>query len=361
MLAFEKPDDRTDHGRTAPADPPRVPITIVTGYLGSGKTTLISALLQAPEMAGTAVIVNELADVGIDQSVIADAGASGVVLLSNGCLCCARGTDLANAVRQLLAFGPAGGRPIERVLIETSGAADPGPLVRQVCFDPHLRSRLRYGGVLCLFDAAFGPDHLDRDPVGYRQLALADMVLVTKTDLVDPEATAAVIARLRALNAVPLVTTEPSDAGDFLSGRSREAGRAGSPTWLGTGAEAAEVTHAAEIGSWSIRASAPIDWPIAEQAMRTLFDRHGDHILRTKGIIHTRDDARPLVIHGIGRHFHRPLRLRGWDGAAGEGGEGRAPATRLVVIGFPPSQQAAEEIAAVLGGVATKDAPLARF
>ncbi len=123
------------------------------------------------------------------------------------------------------------------------------------------------------------------------------MVLVTKTDLVDPEAAAAVIARLRALNAVPLVTTEPSDAGDFLSGRSREAGRAGSPTWLGgravgpawlgTATEAAEVTHAAEIGSWSIRASAPIDWPIAEQAMRTLFDRHGDHILRTKGIIHT--------------------------------------------------------------------------
>lgn len=344
MLVFDKTDDRADEGAPAPSVQARLPVAIVTGYLGSGKTTLIAALLRQPDMAGTAVIVNELADVGIDQSVIADAGASDVVLLSNGCLCCARGTDLANAVRRLIGFGQSGGHSLRRLLIETSGAADPAPIVRQVCFDPQLRGRMRYGGVLCLFDAAFGPGHVERDPVGYRQLALADMILVTKSELVTSSDLAQRVAWLRRLNPVPPVTIARDEATDFLGGNNRDAGRAGTAAWLGGAAAPMAESHDAEIGAWSISAVDAIDWPVAEQTMRVIFDRHGDHILRTKGIIRTREDPRPLVIHGINRHFHRPLRLGKWEGD---------PETRIVVIGFPQTGSAAEEIATGLGGMVT--------
>lgn len=346
MLIYGKPEVRIDAGAAMASVPARVPFTIVTGYLGSGKTTVIAALLQEPDMSGTAVIVNELADIGIDQSVIADAGASDVVLLSNGCLCCARGTDLANAVRRLVGFGQTEGQGITRLLIETSGASDPAPIVRQVCFDPQLRGRLRYGGVLCLFDAVFGPGQIDRDPVGYRQLALADTILVTKTDLLATSELPERLAWLRRLNSVPLVTVRKSDALDFLSGRGRDLGQAGGPSWLGGAATPVEDMHVSEIGSWSIAASDAVEWPVVEQGLRGIFDRHGDHILRTKGIIRTKEDPRPLVIHGINRHFHRPLRLRSWDGE---------PKTRLVVIGFPQVRDAAQEIGRCLGGTATRD------
>lgn len=351
MLLYDKPEGRIDAGAVTPTAQTRLPVTIVTGYLGSGKTTLISEMVRAPDMSVTAVIVNELADIGIDQSVIADAGAGEVVLLSNGCLCCARGTDLANTVRRLVNAGHAGGQTIQRILIETSGAADPASIARQVSFDPSLRNKVRYGGVLCLFDAAFGPGHLERDSVGYRQIALADMLYVTKTDLVSPAVTAELTTWLGRLNAVPVITTAIGDAVDFLTGRSRAAGKAGSIGWLGGAAAPAGTPHEAEIGSWSIRSKVSIDWPLAEQALRIIYDRHGDHILRTKGIIWTRDDTRPLVIHGINRHFHRPLRLRGWEGE---------PATRLVVIGFPQAGEAAEEIARVLDGVAAGGTRVAR-
>jgi G3E family GTPase len=340
VLAYERQRPGARDGTASPSAAARLPVTIVTGYLGSGKTTLIAELLRAPDMSGTAVIVNELAEIGIDQSIIAEAGAGEVVLLSNGCLCCARGTDLANTVGRLAEAARTGSRSIERLLIETSGAADPASIIRQINFNPQLRSAVRYGGVLCLFDAAFGRDHMERDPVGYRQIALADMILVTKTDLVEPATTAELLSWLAGLNRVPQVTTSVADAADFLTGRSRNAGRAGSIAWLGV-AEEAGAPHAADIGSWSIEVDEAIDWNLAEQTLRVIYDRLGDDILRTKGIIRTRDDDRPLVIHGINRHFHRPLRLGSWDGA---------PRTRLVVIGFAGAHRAAEEIAGVLGG-----------
>jgi G3E family GTPase len=318
-------------GVTAPA---RLPVTVVTGTLGSGKTTLIAALLAAPDMSGTAVIVNELAEIGIDQQVLGDAGDGEVVLLSNGCLCCARGTDLAQAVRRLIGTGRSATRPIERILIETSGAADPAPILRQVCFDPQLRGLLRYGGVLCLFDAAFGEGMLAHDPVGYRQIALADMVLVTKTDLVDAADAAARIAALKSLNAAAVITSDKDQALAFLAGSGGPVGKAGSQSWLGV-ATGADEMHPAVIGTWSLSVEAAIDWPAAEQILRGIYDRHGDAILRTKGVIWTEGDPRPLVIHGIHRHFHRPIRLKAWEAE---------PGTRMVVIGLAGAAEAARAI-----------------
>lgn len=337
MLKYAVPDTRPQTG--AIAAPGRVPVFLVTGYLGSGKTTLISELLQAPDMAGTAVIVNELAEIGIDQAVIGDVDKAEVVLLSNGCLCCGRGTDLSNTVRRLIAAGRSGGQKLQRILIETSGAADPAPIVRQICFEPQLRSHLRYGGVLCLFDTMFGDGLLEHDPVGYRQIALADMVLLTKADIGAASVGDAARARIAALNAAAEITLDRGRAGDFLNGNAGSLSRAGSRSWLGSAVEADDKSHPRMLGTWTVRIPGVLDWARAEPAMRNVYDRLGEAILRTKGLIHTKDDKRPLVIHGINRHFHRPVRLSRWEGT---------PETRIVLIGTENAAQAAREITGLL-------------
>ncbi len=342
------PSQQADQGAAAVNSAGRVPVYIVTGYLGSGKTTLIAELLGDPAMAGTAVIVNELAEVGIDQTVLSDAQGEDVVLLSNGCLCCGRGTDLANAIRRLLRRAQTGGTQIARILIETSGAADPGPIARQVCFDPQLRASLRYGGVLCLFDSLFGEGLLARDPVGYRQLALADTVLLTKTDLSDEAAAGRAAAMVRALNATAEVSTDRAAARAFLSAVESLAERASSVRWFSSAMATPPWAHEATVGTWTIRLAAALDWPQAEMAMRAIYDRYGEAILRTKGVVRTIDDARPLVIHGINRHFHRPVRLRAWDGD---------PETRLVLIGMAGTEQAAREIEEALARYCVVEEP----
>lgn len=332
---LKPPVQQADQGAAAVNSAARVPVYIVTGYLGSGKTTLIAELLGDPAMAGTAVIVNELAEAGIDQTVLADAQGDDVVLLSNGCLCCGRGTDLANAIRQLLRRAQTGGTQIARILIETSGAADPGPIARQVCFDPQLRASLRYGGVLCLFDTMFGEGLLARDPVGYRQLALADTVLLTKADLSGETGAEDAVAKVRALNATAEVSSDRAVARAFLSAVESLAERASSIRWFSSAMATPPWAHEATVGTWTIRLNGTLDWPRAEMAMRAIYDRHGEAILRTKGVIRTVDDPRPLVIHGINRHFHRPVRLKAWDGD---------PETRLVLIGMTDTGMAAREI-----------------
>jgi G3E family GTPase len=337
MLTYKNPITGPEKGVVAM--PGRVPVFVVTGYLGSGKTTLIAELLKAPDMVGTAVIVNELAEIGIDQAVIGDGNEAEVVLLSNGCLCCGRGTDLSNTVRRLIGGSRSGGQKLERILIETSGAADPAPILRQICFEPQLRNHLRYGGVLCLFDTMFGEGLLLRDPVGYRQIALADMVLLTKTDLSGSDACDEARHKIGSLNGVAAITADRRMANAFLAGHSGSIGRAGSQSWLGTAVEAEEMSHPQEIGTWTVRIQGAIDWTRAELSMRNVYDRLGDAVLRTKGLIHTKGDPRPLVIHGINRHFHRPLRLKDWDGE---------PETRIVIIGLEQAGQAASEITRLL-------------
>lgn len=332
---LKPPVQQADLGAAAVNPAARVPVFIVTGYLGSGKTTLIAELLGDPAMAGTAVIVNELAEAGIDQTVLADAQGDDVVLLSNGCLCCGRGTDLANAIRQLLQRARAGETQIARILIETSGAADPGPIARQVCFDPQLRASLRYGGVLCLFDTMFGEGLLARDAVGYRQIALADTVLLTKTDLAGDAAADLAAAKVLSLNATAEVSADRAVARTFLSARESLAERASSIRWFSSAMATPPWAHEATVGTWTIRLDGALDWPRAEMLMRAIYDRYGEAILRTKGVINTLDDPRPLVIHGINRHFHRPIRLRNWDGEA---------ETRLVLIGLAGTENAAREI-----------------
>lgn len=342
-MAFSLPDapPGASAARRPKADAAvRVPVVVVSGYLGSGKTTLIASLLSRPVMAGTAVIVNELAAAGIDQSIIADAGAEDVVLLSNGCICCAAGSDLRNAVARVLALRAGRAAPA-RILIETSGAADPGPVLRQVCFDPVLRNRVRYGGVIVTFDAENGLAMLDRDPVGLRQIGLADRLLMTKADIADAGQIAAARALLSSLNPNAPIIQSGDDAARFIAASGRGISAAAMTAWLGAEGADAPPAHDRRLSTWSVFGTGRTDWSRAEPILRRSFDRLGDAVIRTKGIVWTAGDDRPLVIHGIGRHFNRPVRLSAWDGE---------PRSRFVVIGLPEAAAVAEAAAEAIGG-----------
>lgn len=325
---------------------PRVPVVVISGYLGSGKTTFIASLLNQTDMQGTAVIVNELAEVGIDQSILTDAGADDVLLLSNGCLCCGGGSDLRNAVARLLATSQNTGQPIKRILLETSGAADPGPIMKQICFDPMLRSQVRYAGVMTLFDAQHGQNMLARDPVGFRQIALADHILLTKTDITEKAQANDASQFVAGLNPNAEISPLRAEAEQFIAQAGRGVAATDATKWVG---KPVSETHSHShdehqiLTTWSIRGGKPLDWRLVEQKFHAIFEQHGEDVLRTKGILWTAGDNRPLVIHGINRHFHRPVRLTTWEGE---------PYSRLVVIGFAGAAAAATKLGEIIGGQA---------
>jgi G3E family GTPase len=322
----------------------RTPVVVITGYLGAGKTTFISELLRRPGMEGAAVIVNELAAVGVDQAILADCGADEVVVLANGCLCCAAGGDLRNAVARVLRSRAAGAPP-RLILIETSGAADPGPILRQICLDPLLRSQVRNGGVLTLFDCRLGRDMLARDPVGLRQIGLADAVLISKADLAGASERAEAAAYVRSLNPSARIVEDREAGFGWIAAAGKGVAGIDLREWLG--AVAPSASHDGRLLTWSLESGERLDWARVEPALAAAFDLHGEAALRTKGVLWTSGDERPLVIQGIGRHFHRPVRLSGWS---------FPPSTRLAIIGFPEAAPAIPLISAAIGGVVSSNA-----
>jgi len=318
----------------------RIPVSLVTGFLGSGKTTLIRALLRQPGMAGTAVIVNEFGAVGIDDAIFAEAvDQDDVILLANGCLCCAAGDDLAEAVWMLTCR--TADRP-RRIVVETSGLADPAPSLRRMMADPRLRRAIRLDALIATIDAVHGPETLDTQPVAVRQGAVADRRVITKTDLVRPEAVTALEARLVALNPCSSVSFASHGAidADLLFGATLfdpRTGEADVDRWLGLGGHR-RLPHGARdtirfdggpahdptVGARLIQEERPLDWTRLSPRLGEVVARYGERILRLKGVLHTSDDDRPLVIHGVQRVFHAPVRLARWS---------RAPATSIIVIG----------------------------
>jgi G3E family GTPase len=345
---------------TAQAGSARVPVSLVTGFLGSGKTTLIAALLKQPAMDGTAVVVNEFGAVGIDDAIFAEAlDEDNVVLLANGCLCCAPGDDLARTVWNLTRRQP---KPPRRIVIETSGMADPAAALRRLMGDPRLRQAIRLDALVATVDAVNGLKSLDEQPVAQRQCAVADRRLITKTDLAGPSASKALAERLLALNPgapVAFVSHGEIDA-DRLFGASlfnSGNGDANADRWLGIEGHRAlpdgdadgsirfsrGPAHDHAVGSWLIEEARPVDWDVLSPRLGDIVARHGDRLLRVKGIVRTVGDERPLVIHGVQRVFHAPVRLQRWT---------RAPATSIVVIGDSGARTAIELIAGALGRAA---------
>jgi len=305
-----------------------IPVSVITGFLGSGKTTLLRHLLRDPAMGRTAVIMNEFGEVGLDHELI-EASDEQFVQLTTGCLCCKVRSDLVLTLGDLAARRAAGTvPPFERVVVETTGLADPAPILQALMTDRDLADVYTLGTVVTTADAVNGLSTLERHEQSTRQAAVADRIVVTKTDL--PEASPAELgARLRALNpgALLLEAVQGALAADALFDvgldRARASGRA-VDAWLATGhaetprrhlpaAMAQRHEHDASIRSFCMVRDEPVSAVALALFLEALADNCGGALLRVKGIVHVAERPQgPAVIHGVQHVFHPPQWLEAW-------------------------------------------------
>ena len=286
----------------------RIPVTVVTGFLGSGKTTLIRELLRTPEGANTAVVINEFGEVGIDDALLR-ASSEATVLLGNGCLCCTVRSDLQESLRTLFAERAQGRVPsFQRVVIETSGLADPGPVLQTFASDRALGEEFHLQALVTVVDAPGGMGNLARMPEARQQVALADRIVLSKTDRADAAGVAALTARLGELSAAPVA---PAVQGvidtAFVLDESLD---------LAARVAAHEHDHAHAhshgIDSFVLYFESPLPWPVFEQAMAVLTALRGADLLRVKGIVAVEGCRGPVVVHAVQHVAHRPVELEAW-------------------------------------------------
>jgi G3E family GTPase len=282
----------------------KIPVTVVTGFLGAGKTTLIRRFLQSPEGQGTAVIVNEFGAVGIDDALIRDS-AEETVLLGNGCLCCITRTDLQAALRRLI-FDRERGTvpPFGRILIETSGLADPAPILQTFSTDRALGGEFHVDVVLAVVDAVNGEASLDTAPEARKQVILADRLIVSKTDLAGAEDVARLTQRLRTLN--------PRAAIDVAVSGALDPSRMIEPATSERSGFVAEAEHGDGITSFVLEWTGPIAWLTFARAMETLIALRGPDLLRVKGLLNVAGCRGPVVVQYVQHLAHPPVELEVW-------------------------------------------------
>jgi G3E family GTPase len=306
----------------------RIPVTLITGFLGSGKTTLLSRLVRHPAMAGAAVVINEVGEIGIDHDLVTMASEN-VALLANGCICCSVRTDLQETLRDLFARRHSGEIPdFDRLIIETTGLADPAPVVHTLASDTLLAAQFRLDGLVTLVDGAQALQQLAAHGEPAKQIALADRVFITKADLVDEAQRQAVEQAVRALNPrAPFSTllhgeVDPAE----LTGLGLASARA-SPATLsflgeplaGDGASGERhlgqrpALHDASIRTLSLRFETPFAWPAFSAALELLTTLRGPDLLRVKGIVNV--EGQPVVVQGVQHIFHDPVELDRWPSA----------------------------------------------
>lgn len=282
----------------------RIPVSVVTGFLGAGKTTLIRALLESPEGADTALIINEYGEVGIDNALLR-ASSDATVLLGNGCMCCLARSDLQETLRTLFADRARGAVPsFQRVVIETSGLADPGPLLQTFASDRALGQEFHLQVLVAVIDAPNGQRNLASAPEAREQLALADRIVLTKSDLADP---AALLAEIAALTAAPVerAVNGAIDPAYLLDERLDLAARE-------VPAHDHAHAHSHGIDSFVVIFDRPLHWPAFEQAMAVLTALRGADLLRVKGIVAVEGARGPVVVHAVQHTAHRPIELQAW-------------------------------------------------
>ncbi len=302
------------------------PVTVLTGFLGAGKTTLLNRLLRDPALTDTAVLVNEFGEVGLDHLLV-ETLSDEVVLLNAGCLCCTVRGDLSRALRDL-AERIDTGQTIRRVVIETTGLADPVPIVQTLASDPSLPERFRLDTIITAVDAVNGAATLDAQPEALKQAALADRIVLTKTDLADAETLATLKARLHQLNpGATQVEAQHHDALTLLNAAPFDPDTKSADVRAWLNAEAWEARdhhhhhhdhhhdpsrHNAEIHSFCLTFSDPLPWQGVSSWLNMLIVTRGADLLRVKGILHLDSEPRPVVIHGVQHLFHPPALLDAW-------------------------------------------------
>lgn len=303
----------------------QIPVTLLTGFLGAGKTTLLNRLLRAPEMAGTAVLINEFGEIGLDHLLVERLDQD-TVLLAAGCLCCTIRGDLSRALRDLAARP----EPIARVVIETTGLADPAPILQTLMSDPLLLRDYRLDGVVTLVDAVHGLATLDEQPEALRQAAVADRLVITKTDLADP---APLVARLSALNPMaPILTGEVAAAQLINAGPFSADGKLPQISdWIAAAGHHHHHhhhdvnRHDARIRALCLRFEAPLPWEGVASYLEMMAMTQGQHMLRMKAVLNLTGQRGPVVMHGVQHSFHPPRMLESWP-------EGDDRSSRLVFI-----------------------------
>ncbi len=300
---------------------PAIPVSVLTGFLGSGKTTLLGHLLRQPELSRAAVIINEFGEIGLDHELIATSQDS-IIALTTGCLCCKVRSDLTQTLHDLLRRRDAGALPhkFDHIVIETSGLADPAPILHALMTDLSLAERVTLGSVVTTIDAVAGEGTLAREAVSRKQVAVADRLVLTKLDLAQGDA-ATLRRRVAALNpGAPMrcAVRGRIDAADLFAPALSDPQRSASPgidAWLGEAAAHGHAHHDAEIHAYTLVRAAPIPAVALTLFLEALAEHCGADLLRLKGIVNIAERARPAVIHGVQHVFHAPAWLERWPSA----------------------------------------------
>jgi G3E family GTPase len=310
----------------------RLPVSLVTGFLGSGKTTLLNRLLRHPEMKDSAVIINEYGEVGLDHLLV-EAIDGEVAVLASGCVCCTVRSDLEETLRGLLVKRDRGEvPPFRRILIETTGLADPAPIVQLLLNNPLVSHFLRLDAVVTTVDAVNGAHQLDEHFEAVKQAALADRLVITKRDLAGAEDFAALRQRLARLN--PGAALETVAHGEIAPARLfgaalfdpekksvdvrrwlNEEAYAGSPDEVAKHRTHAHHRHDAAIQCFALAFDEPVDWMAVSHWLAHLRRVRGEDLLRVKGILNLAGEHTPVAIHGVHHVFHPPVALAGWPDA----------------------------------------------
>ena len=333
----------------------RIPVTVLTGFLGSGKTTLLNKLLRRPELADTAVIINEFGEIGLDHLLVEKSDDEGMVTLNSGCLCCTVRGDLVRTMSELFLKRSRGEvSQFKRMVVETTGLADPAPILHTLMTDPLLASRYRLDGVVTTVDGVNGGSTLDNHEEAVKQAAVADRILLTKTDIADAVPLADLKHRLQHLNpGAPsmLITDGEIDPNAILNAGlyNPDTKNADVKRWLHEEAYEGSHDHGHAHGhhghghdhghkhddhghdhasgeqdphnvnrhddrikAFCMTFDEPMSWSTVAAAFDALVTYRGPDLLRMKGILNVKDTDKPVVIHGVQHVFHPPATLDAW-------------------------------------------------